>query len=102
MAGDALDGAPGIYSARWAGAKKDFNYAMDKVWRAVQDKGAEPPIRAQFICALSLAWPDGHNETFEGIVAGRLVWRPRGVISAERRVGKECVSPCSSRWSPQH
>jgi XTP/dITP diphosphohydrolase len=78
MAVDALDGAPGIYSARWAGAKKDFDYAMDKVWRAVQDKGTEPPIRAQFVCALSLAWPDGHVETFEGIVPGRLVWRPRG------------------------
>lgn len=78
LAVDALDGAPGIYSARWASAKKDFNYAMDKVWRAVQDKGAEPPIRARFVSVLSLAWPDGHVESFEGIVEGRLTWPPRG------------------------
>jgi len=83
MAVDALDGAPGIYSARWAGPKKDFSYAMDKVWRAVQDRagkngGAEPPFGAQFVCALSLAWPDGHVESFEGIAPGRLTWPPRG------------------------
>lgn len=78
MAVDALDGAPGIYSARWAGAAKDFGKAMDKVWRAVEEKGAEPPVQAQFVCALSLAWPDGHVETFEGIAPGRLVWPPRG------------------------
>lgn len=81
MSVDALDGAPGIYSARWAGASKDFGKAMEKVWSAVQEKGeaAEPPYHAQFVCALSLAWPDGHIESFEGIVQGRLVWRPRGV-----------------------
>lgn len=78
MAVDALDGAPGIYSARWAGAAKDFGKAMEKVWRAVEEKGTEPPIHAQFVCALSLAWPDGHVETFEGIAPGRLVWPPRG------------------------
>jgi XTP/dITP diphosphohydrolase len=83
MAVDAIDGAPGIYSARWAGPKKDFTYAMDKVWRAVQDRaskngGAEPPFHAQFVCALSLAWPDGHVESFDGIAPGRLVWPPRG------------------------
>lgn len=78
MSVDALEGAPGIYSARWAGPKKDFSYAMDKVWRAVQEKGVEPPFRAQFVCALSLAWPDGHVESFEGVVHGRLVWPPRG------------------------
>lgn len=85
MAVDALDGAPGIYSARWAGASKDFSKAMDKVWRAVEDRigkkewGAEPPFGAQFVCALSLAWPDGHVESFEGIIQGRLVWPPRGL-----------------------
>lgn len=80
MSVDALDGAPGIYSARWAGASKDFSKAMEKVWNAVQEKGeaAEPPYRAQFVCALSLAWPDGHCESFEGIIPGRLVWPPRG------------------------
>lgn len=79
MSVDALDGAPGIYSARWAGPTKDFAKAMEKVWQAVEDKGAEPPHRAQFVCALTLAWPDGHVESFEGVVQGRLVWRPRGV-----------------------
>ena len=83
MSVDALGGAPGIYSARWAGPQKDFNRAMEKVWRAVEDAmskdgSVEPPITAQFVCALSLAWPDGHVESFEGIVPGRLVWRPRG------------------------
>lgn len=78
LAVEALDGAPGIYSARWAGAAKDFGKAMEKVWRAVEDKGAEPPIRARFVSALSLAWPDGHVESFEGIVEGRLTWPPRG------------------------
>lgn len=76
---DALDGAPGIYSARWAGAAKDFGKAMEKVWQAVQDKGAEPPFTARFVSALTLAWPDGHTESFEGIVPGRLVWPPRGL-----------------------
>ncbi|WP_341704240.1 RdgB/HAM1 family non-canonical purine NTP pyrophosphatase [Ferrovibrio sp.] len=75
---EALDGAPGIYSARWAGAKKDFNYAMDKVWRAVQEKGVEPPFNACFVSVLSLAWPDGHVDSFEGLAPGRLDWPPRG------------------------
>jgi len=78
MSVDALDGAPGIYSARWAGPSKDFGKAMEKVWKAVEEKGAEPPFGAQFVCALSLAWPDGHVESFEGIVPGDLVWPPRG------------------------
>ena len=71
----ALDGAPGIYSARWAGPEKDFQYAM----RRVQDEVGDAPDRnAQFICVLALAWPDGHVETFEGTVDGTLVWPPRG------------------------
>lgn len=78
MSVDALDGAPGIYSARWAGPTKDFSVAMEKVWRAVTEKGTEPPYPAQFVCALTLAWPDGHCESFEGIIPGRLVWPPRG------------------------
>lgn len=75
---DALDGAPGIYSARWAGPSKDFGKAMEKVWLAVQDKGTEPPFTARFVSVLTLAWPDGHTESFEGIVPGKLVWPPRG------------------------
>lgn len=78
MSVDALGGAPGIYSARWAGPSKDFSKAMEKVWLAVQEKGEEPPLGAQFVCALTLAWPDGHCESFEGIIPGRLVWPPRG------------------------
>ncbi len=72
---DALDGAPGIYSARWAGPGKDFAVAMAKVNEAM---GQEGPRTAHFVCALSVAWPDGHVETVEGRVDGRLVWPPRG------------------------
>ena len=71
----ALDGAPGIYSARWAGPEKDFQYAMQRVQDEVGDA---PDSNAQFICVLALAWPDGHVETFEGTVDGTLVWPPRG------------------------
>jgi XTP/dITP diphosphohydrolase len=72
---DALGGAPGIYSARWAGETKDFAAAMAQVNEAM---GKEGPRTAHFICALSVAWPDGHVETVEGRVDGRLVWPPRG------------------------
>ena len=70
----ALDGAPGIYSARWAGPGKDFDFAMDRVR---QELGDDDPA-AHFTAALSLAWPDGHVETFEGNVHGCLVWPKRG------------------------
>jgi XTP/dITP diphosphohydrolase len=73
---DALDGAPGVFSARWAGEGKDFNVAMERVHRAM---AFGSPDTAYFICALSLAWPDGHVQTYEGRVDGRLVWPPRGV-----------------------
>jgi len=80
LAVDALDGAPGIYSARWAGPAKDFAIAMDEVERRLQALGAATPERrtARFVAVLSLAWPDGHCESFEGTVEGRLVWPPRG------------------------
>ncbi len=71
----ALDGRPGIHSARWAGPEKDFQKAMRKVEDALPGKDGRG---AGFICALALAWPDGHLETFEGHVHGRLVWPPRG------------------------
>jgi XTP/dITP diphosphohydrolase len=71
----ALDGDPGIYSARWAGPTKDFALAMRKVEDALQGKTDR---RAFFVAALSLAWPDGHVETFRGEVRGTLVWPPRG------------------------
>jgi len=75
LAVDALAGAPGIYSARWAGAAKDFDFAMAKVHTAM---GEERDRTARFVCALALAWPDGHCETFEGTVEGDIVWPPKG------------------------
>jgi XTP/dITP diphosphohydrolase len=76
---DALDGAPGIYSARWAGRDdsggKDFSVAMQRVH---DESPAGAPDTAHFICALSIAWPDGHVESVEGRVDGALVWPPRG------------------------
>ena len=71
----ALDGAPGIYSARWAGPDKDFGAAMARVETDLLDKKDR---RTKFVCALSLAWPDGHCETFEGEVHGRIEFPPRG------------------------
>ena len=71
----ALDGRPGIHSARWAGPGKDFADAMARIHDAL-GPGAER--RAWFVSALSLAWPDGHVETREGRVTGDLVWPPRG------------------------
>ncbi|MFZ4688348.1 MAG: RdgB/HAM1 family non-canonical purine NTP pyrophosphatase [Polymorphobacter sp.] len=72
---DSLGGAPGLFSARWAGPGKDFSVAMRRV-RA--EMPATEPETAHFICALSLAWPDGHVESVEGRVDGRIVWPPRG------------------------
>lgn len=71
---DGLGGAPGIYSARWAGPGKDFSVAMARVNGELGDK----PRSAHFICALCVAWPDGHSEVVEGRVDGTLVWPPRG------------------------
>ena len=77
LAVDALDSAPGIYSARWGGPQKDFGAAM----RKVEGKLAPQDSRAaHFVCVLALAWPDGHIETFEGRVDGTLVWPPRGAL----------------------
>ena len=80
LAVDALDGEPGIYSARWAGPDKDFSAAMQKVDRLLRERGAIAPDarRAHFVSALCLAWPDGHVEGFEARVDGTLVWPPRG------------------------
>ncbi len=74
---DVLRGAPGIYSARWAGETKDFRIAMEKVEESLKEY--DPDERTgHFTCALCLAWPDGHDEVFEGQVHGLLVWPPRG------------------------
>jgi XTP/dITP diphosphohydrolase len=93
---DALEGAPGIYSARWAirpeaepridpaadagevQVERDFGYAMERVHEAVESRGPEAGRDAHFVCALSVCWPDGHIESFEGRVHGTLVWPPRG------------------------
>jgi non-canonical purine NTP pyrophosphatase (RdgB/HAM1 family) len=71
----ALDGAPGVLSARWAGASKDFAAAMQTVNQRVGDSADR---RAWFIAALCLAWPDGHTQTFLGRIDGTIAWPPRG------------------------
>lgn len=73
---DALGGAPGIYSARWAD-DGDFAKAMARVWAEVQAKGGTD-LKCHFVSALTLAWPDGHCESVEGCAHGTLVWPPRG------------------------
>jgi XTP/dITP diphosphohydrolase len=75
---EALGGAPGIYSARWAGDSKDFSAAMARIERELLAAEAQQPWRAHFISALALAWPDDRVEYFEGRVDGRLVCPPRG------------------------
>jgi XTP/dITP diphosphohydrolase len=74
---DALDGAPGIHSARWAGPDKDFPAGMQKIEDLLLSLNATNRA-AHFISALCVAWPDGHVEEFEGRVDGTLVWPPRG------------------------
>jgi XTP/dITP diphosphohydrolase len=74
---DALGGDPGIFSARWAGENKDFGQAMRLVEDRIADAGPDAARTAHFVCALALAWPDGHVEWFEGRVDGTLV-APRG------------------------
>jgi XTP/dITP diphosphohydrolase len=77
---DALGGAPGIQSARWAGPDKNFKHAMEVIDSMLNDHGATNPASrtAHFISALCVSWPDGHVEEFEGRVDGTLVWPPRG------------------------
>ena len=75
----ALDGAPGIYSARWAGPGKDFRVAMERIEAELTTRGVETiGAAAYFVCALSFGWPDGHCETVEGRVDGTLTFPPRG------------------------
>ena len=77
---DALDGAPGIHSARWAGPEKNFRRAMETIEVKLYERGATAPEKrkAHFVSALCVAWPDGHVEDFEAQVDGTLVWPPRG------------------------
>jgi len=80
LAVDALAGAPGIHSARWAGPDKNFMRAMEAIDSLLRDHGATKPAArtAHFVSALCVAWPDGHAEEFEGHINGTLVWPPRG------------------------
>lgn len=77
---DALDGQPGVFTADWAetGSGRDFPMAMTKVWNLLEDRQAPEPRTARFHCTLCLAWPDGHDEIFDGDVEGRIVWPMRG------------------------
>ena len=77
---DALDGAPGVYTADWAETPngRDFPMAMSKAWQQLEDKNAPEPRSARFCCTLCIAWPDGHDEICEGTVEGRIVWPMRG------------------------
>ena len=76
----ALDGAPGIYSARWAGEGRSFAHAMARVEAELSALGAKPPWRAWFVSVLALSWPDGREETYEGRVDGTLVFPPHGEL----------------------
>ena len=77
---DALDGKPGVHSARWAGPEKDFRGAMNRIQTFLIERGARTPEqrRAHFVAALCLAWPDQHTEDFEARVDGVAIWPPRG------------------------
>jgi XTP/dITP diphosphohydrolase len=80
---DALDGAPGVYTANWAereDGSRDFAMAMEKVEKALAERGATTPEQrsGRFVSVLCLAWPDGHTEMFRGEVEGKIVWPPRG------------------------
>jgi XTP/dITP diphosphohydrolase len=77
---DALNGEPGIYSARWAGPDKDFRLAMNKIQSLLVERSAKSAEqrRGHFVSALCVAWPDGHAEEFEATVDGTIVWPPRG------------------------
>ncbi|MBM3603510.1 MAG: RdgB/HAM1 family non-canonical purine NTP pyrophosphatase [Alphaproteobacteria bacterium] len=77
---DALGGAPGVYTADWAetGQGRDFGVAMERTWAELEAVAAPLPRRAQFRCTLVLMWPDGHEEVFEGVLPGEVVWPPRG------------------------
>ena len=81
ISADTLHGLPGIFSARWAedeDGNRDFGRAMERLWSEVGAAGEDATLDAHFTCALSVAWPDGDIESFEGKVHGTLVWPPRG------------------------
>lgn len=77
---DGLGGQPGVYTADWAETAngRDFQMAMVKTWAALEAAQAPYPRKAQFRSTLVLAWPDGHDEVFEGVIPGQIVWPMRG------------------------
>lgn len=79
---DGLDGAPGVHTADWAETPdgRDFMQAMQRTWDELEALGVPEPRRAQFRATLLMLWPDGHEEIFEGVAPGRLVWPPRGAL----------------------
>lgn len=79
---DGLDGAPGVYTADWAETPngRDFMQAMTRTWDELEARNAPEPRSAQFRATLLMMWPDGHEEVFEGVAPGRLVWPPRGQL----------------------
>lgn len=77
---DGLGGAPGVHTADWAETPhgRDFNLAMNRSWAELETVSAPYPRTARFCCTLVLAWPDGHDEVFEGVMPGQIVWPMRG------------------------
>jgi len=77
---DGLAGAPGVYTADWAETPdgRDFKLAMARTWAELETVSAPYPRTAQFRCTLVLAWPDGHDEVFEGVMPGKVIWPMRG------------------------
>ena len=77
---ECLNGAPGAFTADWAKTEsgRNFGYAMEKLWKAVKKTNLNGPYKAQFCCTLVMAWPDGHDEVFQGIIKGQLIWPVRG------------------------
>lgn len=80
IAVDGLDGAPGVHTADWAERPggRDFVHAMTRTWTELEERNAPHPRTARFLCTLVLAWPDGHDEVFEGRIEGQVVWPMRG------------------------
>ena len=100
LAVDALAGAPGIHSARWAGPEKNFRRAMETIEVKLYEHGAKAPEKrkAHFVSALCVAWPDGHVEEFEARVDGTLVWPPRGKgLSHRARAFMKLAEACLAR-----
>ena len=95
---DALDGAPGVFTADWAETPngRDFVMAMERTHRELEERNAPAPRTARFCCTLVLAWPDGHEEVFAGTAEGQVVWpmRARRAMDTTR---SSCLMDMTSR-----